>query len=116
MVIAFILGVIAGIHEGISDKVHSQGVVQFGTLAIVVTVVSIVVKEALSRYAFYIGSRTDNVTVKADGWHHRSDALSSVVVLAGIFFSKYFWWIDSVLGARISLLLFYATYKIARES
>ncbi len=117
LVIAFILGVIAWdfMKESVIRFTERESV-QFGTLAIVATVVSIVVKEALARFAFYIGKKTDNVTVKADGWHHRSDALSSVVVLAGIFVSKYFWWIDSLLGAIISLMLFYATYKIAREA
>ena len=88
----------------------------YGTLAIVATIVSIVVKEALAQYAFYIGKKTDNTSIKADGWHHRTDALSSVVVLVGIFFAHKFWWIDSVLGIIISLMLFYATYEIVKEA
>jgi len=90
--------------------------VEFGTIAAVVTAVSIVVKELLAQYAFYICRKTGNSSVKADGWHHRSDALSSVVVLAGILFAKQFWWIDSVLGVIIALMLFYATYEILKES
>lgn len=90
--------------------------VAFGTLAIVVTIVSIVMKEALAQYAFFVGRRTGNVSVKADGWHHRTDALSSVVVLAGILLAKRFWWIDGLLGLIISLMLFYATYKIIWEA
>jgi len=91
----------------------------FGMLAIVVTSISIIVKELLAQYAFYIGKKTGNLTVKADGWHHRSDALSSVVVLIGIVFALKFpqlWWMDSVLGLIISLMLLYAVYGIAKES
>jgi cation diffusion facilitator family transporter len=115
--IAFILGIIA--YDFLKDSIiqfknHDSS--QFGTLAIVVTVISIVVKEALAQYAFYIARKTDNVSIKADGWHHRTDALSSVVVLIGILFAKQFWWIDSVLGAIISLMLFYATYQIIKEA
>lgn len=117
LVIAFILAVIAwGFMKDSVIKFSEKGSTQFGTLAIVATIISIVLKEALSQYAFYIARKTDNITVKADGWHHRSDALSSVVVLIGIFFAKQFWWIDSVLGAIISVMLFYATYRIAREA
>ncbi|NSW95613.1 MAG: cation transporter, partial [Bacteroidales bacterium] len=117
LVIAFILAVIAwGFLKDSVIKFSEKESTQFGLLAIIVTIVSIVVKEGLSQYAFYIGRKTDNVSVKADGWHHRSDALSSVVVLIGILFAKQFWWIDSVLGAIISLMLFYATYQIAREA
>lgn len=88
----------------------------FGTLAIVVTVISIVVKEGLAQYAFYIGKKTNNLTVKADGWHHRTDALSSVIVLIGIFFTDRFWWIDSVMGVIIALMLFYAAYEIIKDA
>ena len=115
--IAFLLGIIA--FDFLKDSVIQFGqhkATQFGTIAIVATTISIVVKELLAQYAFYIGKKTDNVSIKADGWHHRTDALSSILVLVGILFAKYFWWIDSVLGALISLMLFYATYEIAKEA
>lgn len=115
--IGFILAVIA--YDFLRNSIiqfSEHGSAKFGTLAIVVTIISIVVKEALAQYAFYIGRKTDNLSVKADGWHHRSDALSSLVVLIGIFFSSKFWWIDSVLGIIISLMLFYATFIIIKEA
>ncbi len=88
----------------------------FGWLAYAATVASVILKEGLARYAFYVARRTGNAAVRADGWHHRSDALSSLVVLAGLFLSPYFWWIDSALGMVISLMLFYAAYGIIREA
>jgi cation diffusion facilitator family transporter len=98
------------------EKFSNKETANFGTIAIVVTIISIILKEALARYAIYIGKKTDNSVVKADGWHHRSDALSSVVVLAGILFRDFFWWIDSVLGMAIALLLFYAVFDIIKEA
>ena len=115
--IAFILGIIGyDFLKQSSIQFRSREAVHFGIIAIVVTIVSIAVKEALAQYAFSIARKTGNTSVKADGWHHRSDALSSVVVLVGIFLAKYFWWIDSVLAAIIALFLFYATVKIIRET
>jgi cation diffusion facilitator family transporter len=115
--IAFLLGIIA--FDFLKDsftQFKNQKSTEFGTIAIVVTIISIIVKEALAQYAFYIGRKTENVSIKADGWHHRTDALSSVVVLVGILFAKQFWWVDSVLGAIISIMLFYATYQIAKDA
>ena len=97
-------------------KLRGHEAADFGWLAYLATVASIVLKEGLARYAFYIARKTGNAAVKADGWHHRSDALSSLMVLAGLFLSPYFWWIDSVLGMLISFMLFYAAYGIIRES
>ena len=98
------------------EKFSNREAANFGTIAIAVTIISILLKEALARYAIYIGNKTNNSVVKADGWHHRSDALSSVVVLAGILLRDYFWWVDCVLGMAIALLLFYAVYDIIKEA
>jgi len=115
--IGFLLGIIAYeiLKESIVQFTEGESA-NFGTIAIVVTILSILIKEGLAQYAFYLGKKTNNIAIKADGWHHRSDALSSVIVLIGIFLKNYFWWIDSVLGIIISLMLFYAVYKILQDS
>jgi cation diffusion facilitator family transporter len=118
--IAFMLAVIA--YDFAKDSIErfsNRQQTTFGMLAMAVTAISIVAKELLAQYAFYIGRKTDNLTIKADGWHHRSDAFSSVVVLAGIILALKFpqlWWMDCVLGLIISLMLFYAVYEIAKET
>lgn len=90
--------------------------VVFGRVAIIVTVISIAVKEVMAQFAFWAGRRTNNPILKADGWHHRTDALSSVVVLVGILCSGLFWWIDGVLGILVAMLIFYASFEILRDS
>lgn len=115
--IGFLLAIIA--YDFLRDSIsnfQSKESANFGVLAIIITIISIVVKEGLAQYAFYIGRKTGNLSVKADGWHHRTDALSSVVVLIGIFFSDRFWWIDSLLGLIIAFMLFYAAYEIIKDA
>jgi len=90
--------------------------VVFGPAAIVVTLISIGVKEGMAQFAFWAGRRTDSPILKADGWHHRTDALSSVVILIGILCSGFFWWVDGVLGVMVALLIFYASFEILRDS
>ncbi|MCU4174103.1 cation diffusion facilitator family transporter [Carboxylicivirga sp. N1Y90] len=97
-------------------KLRAHEEVQFGTLAIVVTVISAIVKEIMAQYSIFIGKKTNSKSMVADGWHHRSDAISSVIILIGIFIGNYFWWIDGVLGIIVSLLLFYTTYSILKEN
>ena len=117
IIIAIILVLIAfGFITDSILQLKTEESANFGTLAIVVTVVSIVVKELMAQYAFFLGRKSDSTTVKADGWHHRTDALSSLVILIGILFKNYFWWIDGVLGLLVSLMIMYAAYAILRES
>lgn len=115
--IAFLLGIVAyEFFTGSIEKFRLQQATQFGTLAIVVTALSVVVKEGLAQYAYWAYRKTGFETLKADGWHHRSDAFSSLVVLAGVLFGNRFWWMDPLLGLLISLTLFYAAYEIIRNS
>lgn len=52
------------------------------TLAVLVGVV--LVKEGLFRTVFRIGDETGSSAVRADAWHHRSDALTSAAAALGI--------------------------------
>jgi len=115
--IGFFLGIIAyGFFVDAIESYLNQETANFGTLAIVATVISILGKEGLAQYAFYLGRKSDSSAIKADGWHHRSDALSSVVILAGIFLSKYAWWIDSLLGLIVALFILYAAFDVIKRS
>jgi cation diffusion facilitator family transporter len=98
------------------EQLKSGTGVDFGTLAIVVTIISILVKEGMAQYAFWAARKTNSPILKADGWHHRTDALSSVVVLIGIILGRFYWWIDGFLGIIVALLIFYAAYEILKES
>lgn len=53
-------------------------------LAMSAAIVSIVVKEAMFWYTWAAAKKTNSGALKADAWHHRSDALSSVGSLVGI--------------------------------
>jgi cation diffusion facilitator family transporter len=97
------------------EKIKNKEKAAYGAIAIIATVISIVSKELLAQYAFWAGKKTKLKSLKADAWHHRSDAISSVVVLAGIFLGKYYWWIDGTLGIIVALLIFYAAYEILKE-
>ena len=117
IIIAIILVLIAiGFVTDSISQLRTKESANFGTLAIVVTVVSIVVKELMAQYAFSLGRKSDSTTVKADGWHHRTDALSSLVILVGILFKNYFWWIDGALGLAVSMMLMFAAYQILKEA
>ncbi len=87
----------------------------FGTLAIIITIVSVLGKELLAQIAFWGYRKNRSKALKADAWHHRTDAISSVIVLVGILVGKYIWWVDGVLGIIVSIMIAYTSYRILRE-
>jgi len=88
----------------------------YGNLAIIVFVVSVIVKEGLAQFSIRAGKRINSQSLIADGWHHRSDALVSLMILVGIFIGEYFWWVDSIMGIVVSLVIFHTTYSILKVS
>jgi cation diffusion facilitator family transporter len=51
---------------------------------LIVLVAVVLVKETLFRRVFEVGNEEDSTAVKADAWHHRSDAITSVAAFVGI--------------------------------
>jgi len=88
----------------------------YGRLAWIATIVSIISKELIAQLAFRGARKTGLSSLRADGWHHRTDALSSILVLIGLFIGNKIWWIDGVLGILVSVLIFVAAWEILKEN
>lgn len=55
-----------------------------GMLALTAAIVSVLSKEALYQYTVLVAKRLRSNLLRANAWHHRSDAVSSVVVVVGV--------------------------------
>lgn len=55
-----------------------------GWLALAAAVVSVIAKEILTQYTLAAAKRIRSSLLRANAWHHRSDAISSVVVIIGV--------------------------------
>ena len=55
-----------------------------GIIALLTGFVSIISKELLYRYTSAVAKKTGSSTLRANAWHHRSDALSSVGTVIGV--------------------------------
>jgi len=55
-----------------------------GMIAIVAAAVSVVANEGLTQYTLVVARKVQSNMLKANAWHHRSDAVSSLVVIVGV--------------------------------
>lgn len=119
MISAIIIGTllavvaVAFLKESVT-RLETYQAAQFTSLAIIIFGLSVVIKEALAQYAFWASREIDSRALFADGWHHRSDALASGLIVAGALISRSYWWIDGVLGIFVSALILYVTYGILK--
>jgi len=71
-----------------------------------VAVVTLVAKEWLYRYTLRTANRFDSNMLRANAWHHRSDAISSFIVIAGIGGALYgFGYMDAVAAIAVALMI-----------
>lgn len=83
---------------------------------IVAAVVSIITKEAMYWVTFLVGKRVDSSMLKADAWHHRSDALSSIGSLIGVVGARYFILTDSIASLVICLFIVKIAVDIFKDA
>ncbi len=70
--------------DAIGRLFSPEFLMQPGPLALSAAVFSILSKEALYHYTMQVARRVSSNLLRANAWHHRSDAISSIVVLVGI--------------------------------
>ncbi|MBQ1407621.1 MAG: cation transporter [Eubacterium sp.] len=86
-------------------------------LPLIAAVVSIVVKEGMFRYTMYYARKLDSSAFKADAWHHRSDAMSSVGAFAGIGLARLgFPIMDPIAGLVIAVLILKVAFDIFKDA
>ena len=86
-------------------------------LPLAAAVVSIVVKESMYWYTMYYARKLDSSAFRADAWHHRSDAISSVGSFIGIGLAKLgFPVMDPIASLIICLLILKVAYDILRDA
>jgi len=96
---------------------HPELVVPFHSFGIAVAASSIVSKEFLYRKTMRIARRLRSKVLEANAWHHRTDALSSVVALVALLGSSMgYHFLDPIGGLVVSGMIFKAGADIGLES
>jgi len=80
-----LLSVAGGIAwDSLSGLIDGNVTAPAGSWALLVAAISVASKEWLYHYTHRAGRQLKSELLKANAWHHRSDSLSSIVVIVGI--------------------------------
>jgi len=112
--LAIILAIIGtGIIFDAFNRLSSPSELTHSTLLLSVTALSIFSKEALYWYTLKVAKTYKSEMLKANAWHHRSDALSSIVVFIGILGSlNGYLYLDGVAAIVVGLMVIYIAWKL----
>ena len=112
----FIIGTLIGIN-GIKNVTNSSNLVMPGVLALIASIISIISKEAMYQYTIRVSKKINSAALKADAWHHRSDALSSIGSFIGILGSRLgFKIFDPLASVIISLCIIKVSIDIFKDA
>ena len=112
--LSIILAIIGtGIIFDAFNRLSSPSELTHSTLLLSVAALSIFSKEALYWYTLKVAKTYKSEMLKANAWHHRSDALSSIVVFIGILGSlNGYLYLDGVAAIVVGLMVIYIAWEL----
>ena len=100
-----------------AEKLIEASVTRLLTPSIVAMSISIVITYFLVQYLLKIAKQTDNLVIKADALHYKTDLWSNAAVLValGLVYLTGLDWIDALIGMGIGIYIIYSAYEIITE-
>jgi cation diffusion facilitator family transporter len=87
-----------------------------GFVVLFVALISVVVKELLYRLTKRIAIKSHSSALYANAWHHRSDAFSSIAVVAGFISLKFgFKYGDQMAAAAVGLMIILVAIRVISD-
>ncbi len=117
LMVGSILGMV-GLNFAIESgmRLASAETTHYGAYSAYIIGFSIIIKEVLAQITIRMGKSLNSQSLIADGWHHRTDSISSAIILVGLIFGGIGWWFDGVAGLGVSFMILYAAYEIIKDT
>ncbi|HHB94956.1 MAG TPA: cation transporter [Campylobacterales bacterium] len=104
------------IYEAIIKAIYREETTLL-TPAITVMLLSIGVTFLLVEYLMGVATKTDNIVIKADALHYKTDLVSNGVILLSLLLVYLTHWdiIDAIFGLGIGVYIIYSAYEIIED-
>ncbi|RUM45730.1 MAG: cation transporter [Hydrogenimonas sp.] len=103
-------------YEAIQKIMHTESITHLDA-SIGVMVVSLIMTGALVLFLNHVADVTQNMVIKSDALHYKTDLLSNGAILVSlivIYFTD-FYLIDSILGILIAIYIVYSAFELIQE-
>ena len=114
---AILIGVGIGITREAGNSLMINSYLTPGIPVILIAAVSVISKEFIFRKTIKTAVELDSTALHANAWHHRSDAMSSIVVIFGAVSSMFgFLPGDNIAGLFVGFMIFIVGIKFMYET
>jgi len=115
--VTLILVSIGIVFNGVSALMNPQTLTAPEAWAMALAGISVVAKEAIYHYTMRYSRRLDSEMLRANAWHSRSDAISSVVVLVGVGGALLgYTYLDAVAALVVAVMIGKIGYDVTKSS
>ena len=116
VIIAVLLGVVAvEMFQASVRRILQPRPIQAEWWIVGVLAATLIIKELLARFSYDLADLIGSETLRADGAHHRSDVLSTVLVIAAFVGARLdVAWLDGAMGIGVSIIIAWATVETMR--
>ena len=84
---------------------------------IVIALISVATKEWIYHFTMRVAKKLNSSLLKANAWHSRTDAISSIAVLIGILGARQgYLWMDTVAGMFVALIIAKIGWELCTDS
>lgn len=95
----------------------SVAITHISWILVAVLAATVLVKEVIARFASELARMIGSKALQADYWHHRSDALSTLLVLVAIIAARFGYAnVDGIAGIAVALIVMYSGYVVGRDA
>ncbi len=104
------------LYEGVMKFVKNEPVEKIGD-SIIVMIISIIIVFGLVSFLSYVYKKTNNLVIKSDLLHYKTDLLSNSAVLLslGIIYFTNWYFVDAIFGIAIGLYIVKEAFELVEE-
>jgi ferrous-iron efflux pump FieF len=99
------------------DKYITGETSKYADISIMVMIISLVITTSLVVYLNNVAKKTNNMVIKADALHYKTDVFTNIAVLIsliGVYFTSNEL-IDIIVGGGISIYIIYSAYELIKD-
>ena len=111
-----LFGTGAGIIYEAYQKFLNLSLIKIPVLAFGIMIFSALVNKIMARLKIHFGKKENSIALLSDGSHSKVDVYASVAVFIGLFLSKYWVSVDSLLALFIGLYIIKQSFSLGKEA
>jgi cation diffusion facilitator family transporter len=98
-------------------KAYTNEVSQYLNISLTVMIISLIITISLVLYLNFVAKKTNNMVIKADALHYKTDVYTNVAVLVSLVLVNLTGYeiVDAIVGGCIALFIIYSAFELIKD-